>query len=231
MSASPIRLVLADDHTLFRAALRRLLESEPGMSVVGEASDGVQAVKLVRRLQPDLLILDIAMPNLPGLGVLRELNELPDGVRTVVLAAEIEHAQLMEALRNGARGVLMKDSSVDVLFEGIRAVMGGEYWIGGTRLENLVQFFRTVPLAGPKESFGLTPRELQVVRSVVAGNKNRDAAERLSISPETIKRHLSNIFDKLGVTNRMELAVFAYSHRIVEDPLGTGTHRLRGSRA
>ena len=222
MTSNPsVSVLIADDHAIFRASLRELLESEPGFRVAGEAADGAEAVTLTRRLQPDILLLDIAMPHLPGLEALRRLNGSTN-CRSVVLTAHIENAQLVEAMRIGARGVMMKDSSVELLFKGIRAVMAGEYWVGRERVADLTQYFRAAPrdAHATKQTFGLTPRERQVICAVVAGYTNRDIAQHLSISQDTTKHHLSNIFDKLGVSNRLELALFACNHSIVDGPFG-----------
>jgi DNA-binding NarL/FixJ family response regulator len=219
---APSRIVIADDHTIFRGALRALIELEAGLRVVGEAPDGHAAVRLTRQLRPDILLLDIAMPGLSGLAALRELSGVVDSSRVIMLAACIERVQLTEALRLGARGVVLKESSTDVLFQCLRVVIAGDYWVDGMRMENLVQFFRAGSPNGhsPAQTFGLTPRELQVISAVVAGNTNKDVAMRLSLSEQTVKHHLYNIFGKLGISNRTELALFAYNHQLVENPFG-----------
>src|SRR5947209_1070151 len=126
--APPIRILIADDHPIFRDGLRRLLESEPGFHVVGEGADGEQAFKLARQLKPDVLLLDLAMPHMPGLEVLRELANSPTPVRTILLTAAIERPQIVEALQLGARGVVLKESATELLLKSIRMVMAGEYW-------------------------------------------------------------------------------------------------------
>jgi two-component system nitrate/nitrite response regulator NarL len=128
---SPIRIVIADDHPIFRDGLRRLLESEPDFKVIGEAPDGAEAVKLTRQLRPEILLLDLAMPRHPGLEALRELSSgSPSSVRIILLTAAAEKAQIIEALQLGARGVVLKDSATQLLLKAIHTVMAGEYWVG-----------------------------------------------------------------------------------------------------
>jgi DNA-binding NarL/FixJ family response regulator len=213
---SPIRIVIADDHPIFRDGLRRLLESENDMKVVGEACDGREAVKLATEIKPDILLLDLAMPHHTGLDALRDLsarNADAGGVRIILLTAAVEKKQIVEALQLGARGVVMKDSATQLLLKSIHAVMSGEYWVGRENVSNLVQYLRNLMQSTSEESkqkkFGLTPRELEIVSAVVAGYANREIAEYFKISEDTVKHHLSNIFDKLGVSTRLELALFA----------------------
>lgn len=209
-----IRIVIADDHPIFRDGLRRLLEAEPGLKVIGEASDGNDAVKLARQLKPDVMLLDLAMPRQPGLEALRDLSTGgANGVKVILLTAAAEKHQIVEALQLGARGVVLKDSATQLLLKCIHTVMAGEYWVGREAVSNLVQYLRTQLQASHEESrqkkFGLTPRELEIVSAVVAGYSNKEIAEYFKISEDTVKHHLSNIFDKLGVSTRLELALFA----------------------
>jgi two-component system nitrate/nitrite response regulator NarL len=215
-----VRIVIADDHPIFRDGLRRLLEAEPDLKVLGEASDGAEAVKQARQLKPDILLLDLAMPRMPGLEALRDLSSSPGAspVRVILLTAAAERNQIVEALQLGARGVVLKDSATQLLLKCIHTVMAGEYWVGRESVSNLVQYLRTLMQSSNDEArkrkFGLTPRELEIVSAVVAGYSNKEIAEYFKISEDTVKHHLSNIFDKLGVSTRLELALFAVNQSL-----------------
>jgi len=223
-----VRIVIADDHPIFRDGLRRLLEAEPDLKVLGEASDGAEAVRLARQLKPDILLLDLAMPKHPGLEALRDLstgagtNATP--VRVILLTAAAEKSQIVEALQLGARGVVLKDSATQLLLKAIHTVMSGEYWVGRESVSNLVQYLRTLVQSSSDEArqkkFGLTPRELEIVAAVVAGYSNKEIAEYFKISEDTVKHHLSNIFDKLGVSTRLELALFAVNQSLPLKSIG-----------
>lgn len=218
-----VRILIADDHPIFRDGLRRLLESEKGFKVIAEACDGIEAVEFVRKLKPEILLLDLAMPRRAGLEALRELSTDSAPVRVILLTAAAEREQIVEALQLGARGVVLKDCGTEVLMKSIRAVLGGEYWVGREPVSNLMQYLRGLMESSTKISrqkrFGLTPRELDIVSAVVAGYANKEIAEHFKISEDTVKHHLSNIFDKTGVSTRLELALFAVNQALPFKPL------------
>jgi two-component system, NarL family, nitrate/nitrite response regulator NarL len=219
----PVRILIADDHPIFRDGLKRLLESEGEFKVIGEACDGVEAVAMARQLIPEVMLLDLAMPRRQGLETLRELASDARSVRVILLTAAAEKEQIVEALQLGARGVVLKDSATQILLKSIRAVMNGEYWVGRESVSNLVQYLRTLvtPASGfpQRNKYRLTPRELEIIAAVVAGFANKEIAQYFKISEDTVKHHLSNIFDKVGVSSRLELALFAVNQSLPFKPI------------
>jgi two-component system, NarL family, nitrate/nitrite response regulator NarL len=208
-----VRIAIADDHQIFRDGLKRLLESEPGFEVVAEASDGIDAVRMSQDIRPDVLLLDVAMPRMGGLDALAALAN--NGPRVILLTAAIPPADLLKAIQFGARGVVMKESATRQLIEGIHRVMDGKYIIGTDVADDLAQAVKQVG-GGRSRPYKLTARELEIVSAIADGQSNRQIAERLSISLQTVKHHLTSIFDKTGASNRLELALLAIREGVVD---------------
>jgi len=204
MDTQPIRIVIADDHAIFRDGLRRLLATQEDFRVIGEASDGKEAIAMASDLRPDVLLLDLAMPRVPGMEVLRELAHQEVAVRTILLTAAIQPFAVTSALQLGARGIVLKASPPEMLLKSIRSVCEGQFWVGS---EPVTTFARTGQASS--SGFGLTSREIEIISAIKEGSSNREIASKLAISEETVKRHLSNIYAKLGVSSRLELAVLA----------------------
>lgn len=222
LDAAKVRLLIADDHPIFRDGLRRVLDDEPDFRVVGEAADGLQAAKLASELKPDVLLLDLAMPVAPGMETLRMLAASAPELRTIVLTASIDTGEMIEAIQLGARGVMLKGSTSAMLCEGIRNVVQGRFWVGHEMVSDLVEALRRLipPPADsppPQKDFGLSAREMQMLTAIVGGYANKEIALKFSLSEHTVKHHITSLFDKLGVSNRVELALFAISHRLVKD--------------
>jgi two-component system nitrate/nitrite response regulator NarL len=214
-----IRLLIADDERLFREGLRVLLETEPSFEVVGYAADGAQTVRLAKQLKPDVLLLDVVMPRMGGLDTLRALRENRLRVKTILVAGSIERTEVLNALQLGAHGVVLKDVDPEFLFKSIHVAMRGEYWIDRTAVSDLVTALReaspapAVPAEQP--SFGLTEREFEIVLAVAGAQSNKEIAQQLRISPETVKHHLTKIYDKVGASTRVQLALFAKEHGLL----------------
>jgi two-component system nitrate/nitrite response regulator NarL len=216
---SRIRIVIADDHPIFRDGLRRLVEYEPEFELAGEAANGVDALEIIAKAKPDILLLDLAMPKLSGIDVLRKLSRARLAMKTIMLTAAIEQPQITEALRLGARGVVMKESATQLLVKSIHCVLDGQYWVGRDNVSGLIAALQKadIPREAPAETYHLTAREREVINAIVEGFTNKEIASRYKISERTVKHHLSNIFDKVGVSNRLELALFSVNHSLTED--------------
>jgi two-component system, NarL family, nitrate/nitrite response regulator NarL len=231
-SSRPVRVVIADDEGMFRTCLRQLLavpaavvkdvygsDVGAGFEVIGEAATGETTVQTVQSMHPDLLLLDISMPRMSGLDALRELHRSQSGVRTIILSGTLDKSQVLTAIQLGARGLVPKDSASEQLFEAIVSVMAGQSWIAPTLVSNLMEVLRTrvdsASSASSAQPFGLTPREREVLSLVVQGCGNKEIASRLTVSEETIKHHLTRMFDKVGAANRLELALAATRNDLV----------------
>jgi DNA-binding NarL/FixJ family response regulator len=211
-----ITVLVADGQILFRQALARLLSMQPGISVVGHAGDGEEALRLVRRLRPAVALIAHDLPVLSGLETLAQIAAFEEPPHVIMVSSRTDDAADLEALQLGARGVIAKEATAELLFKSIRMVVAGQFWVGRDSIAGLVQRVRAraTPAA---VRFGLTTRELELVDAVVAGCANNDIAAQLKISPKTVKHHLTRIFAKVRVSNRLELALFA-----LQNHLGSG---------
>jgi DNA-binding NarL/FixJ family response regulator len=213
------RIFIVSEPAIYRDGLRLLLDAELDFRVVGAAADCVQAVKLVRDCRPDILLLDPATPTLPSREVLGALARACPPARIIVLVPVLEQFEIIDALRHGVSGLVLKDVTRDLLFRSIRVVVAGQYWIGHETVADLVRSLRVTAPSGAttsaRKNFGLTPRELDMVAALAAGCVNKEIARRFAISEKTVKYHLTNIFGKLGLSNRVELVLFALHHRLV----------------
>jgi two-component system nitrate/nitrite response regulator NarL len=218
---NPIRIVIADDQPIFPQCLRRSLEAEGGLYIVGEASDAPGAVKLIRQLKPDILLFGLALRPRLELNALNSLASYLSAVRVVAMVTALEKRQILQALRLGAHGIVLKTSEPPLMLKSIRSVMAGNYWLEGVCLEILVETLRPllpqVTVETPLTDFGLTTRELATIAKIACGHSNRQIAHEFAISERTVKHHLTNIFSKLAVSSRLELAMFAVHHHLIEN--------------
>jgi DNA-binding NarL/FixJ family response regulator len=215
MPAPGVRILLVDDHAMFREGLCRLLAAEAGFTVIGQTGLGADARRLVAELAPDVLLLDLSLPDMSGLDVMGELDLPRASVRVILLTASADNAQVLEALQLGARGLVLKEAAAATLIKAIRCVMQGEYWFGRQTVPNLVEALRRLAAPEPPSPADtLTTRELRVIAGVVEGRTNRDIAGELGVSEQTVKNHLTHIFDKLGVSSRLELALYATERKL-----------------
>jgi len=224
----PIRIVIADDQALVRAGLATLLDSQPGLSVVEQAGTGEEAVHLVRKVAPDVVLMDIRMPVLDGLAATRRILSAPPApgarpVRVVVLTTYDLDEYVYEALRAGASGFLLKHAPPEELLLGVRAAADGGALLSPQVTRRLVAEFaarRPAARRPPPELARLTPREREVLDLVICGRSNTEIAELLVVSLSTVKTHLAHILDKLGLRDRVQAVVFGYEHGLVEPGAG-----------
>jgi two-component system, NarL family, nitrate/nitrite response regulator NarL len=210
------RILIADGHPIFRDGLRKLIESQRGLCVSGESSVGAEVVRLARELKPDILLLDLGLPGRSGFQVLTDLAALTPPVRILVMAEAVEEGPILEAFYLGAHGIVLKGSPREVLLRSIRSVIAGQYWLDGESVPIVIEALRkSFPswkgTTGEKD-YGLTPRELKIVEKIAKGSSNKEMGQEFSISERTVKHHLTNVFNKLGMSSRLELAVFALEH-------------------
>jgi DNA-binding NarL/FixJ family response regulator len=212
-----VRLVIAGGPPIFREGLRRLLEAESNRLVVSGIGSESAAVNLIRHHQPEILLLALTRLGRPAVDTLRELTASGTEVRTIILTDSVDSPDITGALELGARGVVPRDSAPDVLFKSIQSVRAGHFWVGRTQTSGVVPSLRKLDAARRQsKAFGLTRREIEILRAVVAGCTNKEIAERSAITENTVKSHLTHIFNKSGASNRVELALFATHHRLLD---------------
>jgi two-component system, NarL family, nitrate/nitrite response regulator NarL len=213
-----IKILIADDHGIFRDGLRRLLDSDGEITVVGEATNGAECIKMLGNLKPDILLLDLRMPVKGGLAVLEEVNFDPVPTRVIVLTAAEDDRDVVRAMRLGARGAVLKQSATAILLKSIHRVHAGEIWLDNRITAEVINAFSTSDSDPPRGKPVVSDREKEIVQLVAQGFRNKEIGVRLFISEQTVKNHLHNIFDKLGVSDRLELALYAIHHRLVDKP-------------
>lgn len=220
-----IRIMIADDHPVFVEGLRRILELEEDLEVIGEAYDGPSTISKVQELKPDVLLLDLRMPGMDGLEVLEHLQQLKVNTKILVLTASENRQEFVEAMRLGCSGIVLKHTQTPLLLKSIRKVYEGEIWLDSTTTAAVIREFAS---ASPSPTFPapqrtrarspLSNREREIVALVAQGYRNKEIAEKLFISEQTVKNHLHNIFDKLGVSDRLELALYAIHKGLHQSP-------------
>lgn len=208
-----IRILLADDHPIVLGGLDQLLSAEPDLTVVARCTNGIDALAAIQRERPDVAILDLSMPGHGGMDILREVTS--SNVRVVLLTARIEHDQVIEAMNLGVAGIVLKESAALQILDCVRRVSAGQQWIdqviGSRTLDGILRR----QAAAERAATVLTPRELEVVRMVAGGLRNKEIADALSIGEGTVKAHLRTIFEKLGVESRLRLSVYARENALV----------------
>lgn len=213
MSTPPVRLLLADDHRMFRQGLRELLERKTTFSIVGEATTGREALAKVAELRPEIVLLDIQMPELDGVAVARQLRETHPEVKIIMLTMYRQDQHLLEAIKAGARGYLLKDADGDELIAVIERVARGEAALDPAMTLPVLEAYRQ--LSAQQEGEILTPREREIVQLLAAGHDNRTIASRLFLSEKTVSNRLSEIFQKLGASNRTQAALIATQRGLI----------------
>jgi two-component system, NarL family, response regulator NreC len=221
-------IVLADDHRVVREGLRALLEAEPGFRVVGQAGDGLEAVELVARLQPRVLVVDLMMPSLNGLEVVRQVASRAPGTRVIVLSMHANEAYVLDALRHGVAGYVLKDASGAELVRAVREVMAGRRYLSAPLSLRAIDAYAERARALPGDAYeALTSRERQVFQLAAEGHTSAEIAERLGISPRTAETHRANLMRKLGLRSQGDLVHFALQRGLL--PLeGRPPRRLPG---
>jgi DNA-binding NarL/FixJ family response regulator len=220
VDSDPIRVLVVDDHALFRRGLDMVLAQEPDIEVVGEAGDGAEAVERAADLLPDVVLMDVRMPRRSGIEACTAIKDVVPSARIIMLTISDDEGDLYEAIKAGATGYLLKEISIDEVATAIRAVAGGQSLISPSMASKLLSEFATlIKRDGDRQQVPaprLTDRELEVLRLVARGLNNRDIAKQLYISENTVKNHIRNILEKLQLHSRMEAVVYAVREKLLE---------------
>ena len=216
-SVGKIRILLADDHTVMRRGLRLLLEGQPDFSVVAEAADGAEAVKQAETAHPDVIVMDVAMPNLSGIEAAQRIAAQTPQTAIIILSMHSDEGYVLRALKAGARGYLLKDAAEGDLIEAIRAVSQGKTFFSSEISKMLVEdYIREIRTRGAEDSYELlTSREREILQLLVEGNSNKDIANKLNVSPHTVETHRRNLQDKLNLHSFAELILYAVRKRLI----------------
>ncbi len=211
-----IRTLIVDDHGLLRAALRTILQAEPDIEVVDEAKNGTEALQLADHQKPDVMVLDLSMPDLGGVEVTRQLRSLLPDLKILILTVHKDNGLLREAIRAGANGYILKQAVESELIEAIHAVWRGDLYVHPTMTQALLKALSQAPNGQDPPIDILTPRELEVLRHIVQGYTNRQMARKLSISIRTVESHRGNLMNKLEMRSRVDLVRYATEHNLVD---------------
>jgi len=211
-----VKILIADDHAIVRTGLRSVIKAEPSLNLVGEATGGLETIELVKNFRPDILLLDLSMPDMDGITVIKSIKPNYPNLKVLFLTIHEDEALLREALRFGASGYILKKAAEAELISAIQTVMRGDLYIDTSLLRQIVQDEVDVFEDVQTNYEPLTPRELDVLKLIARGYTNRQAGEELSISVRTVEGHRANIYKKLGVNSRVELVRFARRHRIID---------------
>ncbi len=218
--SEPIRVLVVDDQELFRRGLTMLLSSEEGIEVVGEAGDGIEGTTLAESVAPDVVLLDVRMPRRSGIEACLAIKASVPSAKIIMLTVSDEEADLYEAVKSGAAGYLLKDSSIEEVAQAVRVVSEGQSLISPSMAVKLIDEFKQMsrPEKGQVPGMRLTDRELEVLRLVATGMNNREIAKQLVISENTVKNHVRNILEKLQLHSRMEAVMYAVKEKLLDLP-------------
>lgn len=210
------KVLIADDHAIVRTGLRALLQVEPTLRLVGEATGGYESIEMVADLSPDILVLDLSMPDLDGIAVTKQLKPMYPDLKILILTLHEDEALLREAIKSGASGYILKRAAVSELISAIQIVMRGDMYVDPSMLRGLIEEQPQSTNTGHESVELLTPREIDVLKLIVKGYTNRQVGDELNISVRTAEGHRANLFGKLGLRSRVELVRYAREHGFLE---------------